>query len=81
MNKLRAIFCALFRHSNIVTNCMGYKYCGRCGCLIGDTLAGAWSNSKAVIVGHNCETCRENYERLTWRDKLLLPKKNRRPLI
>lgn len=80
MNKMRAIFCVLFGHSNILTNCLGYINCGRCKEQLGDTLAGAYTNSRAVMVGHNCETCRENYKKLTWRDKFLIPKENRKPL-
>jgi hypothetical protein len=31
VNTFRLIFCAVFRHSRLLTNCFGYKYCARCG--------------------------------------------------
>ena len=71
--KFRAIICVLFRHSNIVTNCFGYKYCGRCGVLVGDSLGGVYANPDAVMVGHDCQTCFDNYARMTWVDWWLAP--------
>lgn len=67
------IACALIGHSNIIETCIGYVHCARCGAQIGDSLGGVYSNENAVIVGHNCETCRENYRTLTWQDKLFCP--------
>lgn len=69
----REIICSLIGHSNILTGCFGYMYCARCEAQVGDTLGGAYTNDRAVIVGHNCETCRANYERMDWRDKWLCP--------
>lgn len=40
MSRLRAVFCAVFRHSRIATCWFGYQYCGRCGAQVGDSLAG-----------------------------------------
>jgi len=71
--KFLLIFCVLFGHSNIVSSCMGYVSCGRCGTQMGDTLAGSYRNSKAVFVGHNCDICKANYKKLTWKDKLFCP--------
>jgi len=73
MEKLKAIFCIFFGHSNIIETCFGYVHCARCDAQIGDTLAGCYSNTKAVIVGHNCKECKENYKKLTWKDKFLAP--------
>lgn len=70
----KATICALIGHSNIVTTCFGYVGCGRCKAQIGDTLAGCYSNEKAVIVGHDCKVCRKNFKRLTWQDLLEAPK-------
>jgi len=64
------IVCALIGHSQIVSTCFGYYYCGRCGAKIGDKLAGMFDDSKCVIIGHNCEICKENYKNLTWKDTI-----------
>ena len=71
--KLRKVICALWGHSNIETICFGYHYCGRCKEQIGDSLAGIYENHDAVVVGHNCDICRTNYKKLSWKDKLLAP--------
>src|SRR5690606_34828596 len=71
--RIKGIVCQLIGHSNIIESCFGYIHCARCGDQIGDTLGGVYSNSKAVIVGHNCETCRTNYESLGWEDRFLTP--------
>ena len=69
-----AVTCALLGHSKIVTGCFGYVYCARCGEQIGDALGGCFYGTEdAVIVGHNCPTCRANYEKLGWEDKILCP--------
>ncbi len=73
MQKIKAIFCVLFRHSRIVKNCFGYKHCARCGAQVGDSLAGAWNGKDSVIVGHNCETCIANYKKMGFIDKFLTP--------
>lgn len=69
----RRVVCALSRHSRIVTTCMGYIYCARCEDQIGDSLGGAGSTANAVIVGHDCDSCRENAKSLTWQDTFLSP--------
>ena len=69
----KSIVCALIGHSNIQEMCFGYVSCGRCGTQVGDTLAGFYQNDDQVVVGHNCETCRENYKKLSWKDKYLCP--------
>ena len=70
------IVCALIGHSKTQTYCFGYHNCARCGAQLGDSLAGAYSAEKVVLVGHeggNCPTCHANYEKLTWRDKIFTP--------
>jgi hypothetical protein len=67
------MFCIFFGHSNIISNCFGYVYCGRCGEQTRDTLSGYYRNPKAVVIGHNCDTCKANYKKLTWKDKFLTP--------
>lgn len=69
--KIKAIFCAVFRHSRIHSNCFGYKYCSRCGEQVGDSLAGVYFGKDTVIVGHKCPKCIENYKKLNWIDKFL----------
>lgn len=73
MKKIKSIFCVLFGHSRITTFCFGYRYCGRCGMQVGDSLAGCYDSSKDVIIGHDCDICKENYKTLTWKDKFLTP--------
>jgi len=68
----RNIACSLIGHSRIQTTCMGYFYCARCGDQLGDTLASIYPGAeKAVIVGHKCQTCEENYAECTWEDKFM----------
>lgn len=68
------IVCTLIGHSRIQTICFGYYYCARCGDQVGDTLASIYPGAeKAVVVGHNCETCRANYAECTWEDTLFAP--------
>ena len=69
-----AIVCSLIGHSKIQTFCFGYYSCARCGTQLGDSLGSSYpSASEVVIVGHNCPTCRANYEKLGWKDKLFCP--------
>lgn len=76
--KLKAVFCALFGHSRIQEVYFGYFYCARCGAQIGDSLGGMYDASKSVLDGCGCDTCRENYKKLTWRDKMFCPIRLRR---
>ncbi len=66
------ITCALIGHSRIVTYCFGYVSCARCGDQIGDTLGGMTSLEHSVVVGHACDICRANYQKLDWQDKLFV---------
>ena len=69
-----SIVCSLIGHSLIQTTFFGYYNCGRCGNQLGDSLASIYPAVEVVvIVGHNCDTCQENYKKLTWRDKLYAP--------
>lgn len=65
-----AVVCAMIGHSSIISMCFGYVHCGRCGEQIGDRLGGVFDTTNSVLIGHNCETCQENYKKLTWEDKL-----------
>lgn len=64
------VVCSIIGHSKIITFFWGYVYCARCNDQIGDTLGSVFDTSEKVIVGHNCDTCRENYKALSWEDKL-----------
>mgnify|MGYP001558843726 FL=1 len=67
------IVCSLIGHSLISTFCFGYRNCGRCGALLGDSLGGAdYGKLEAVLIGHKCEKCRENYKKCSWKDKLFV---------
>jgi len=71
IEKKKEIICTFIGHSLIQTSCFGYKYCGRCGEQVGDSLGGIWYDAeKAVLAGHNCKTCRANFKKLSWREKL-----------
>lgn len=68
----KAMVCVLVGHSRIQTTCFSYFYCGRCGDQVGDQLGSIYPEAKeAVIVGHDCPTCRENFEECTWEDKFM----------
>ena len=70
----KEVTCSLIGHSKIQTYCFGYYYCARCGIQLGDTLGGSYMGAEeAVIVGHKCPTCEENYKKLTWKDKIMCP--------
>ncbi len=76
------LVCSLIGHSMIQTSCFGYYHCGRCGDQVGDTLGSIYPGVKdAVIIGHNCKTCHDNYKKLTWEDKLYVqdPFKEEKP--
>ena len=71
--KIKKITCALIGHSKICESCLGYRYCGRCGDQLGDNLGGIDpGNETSVIIDHNCKTCRKNYKKCTWKDKLFV---------
>lgn len=72
--KLQRILCAVFRHSNLENDFWGQVTCGRCGDILGDTLAGCYRNPKQVGIGCDCDKCRENYQRLTFIDTFLAEK-------
>jgi len=72
MNKIKKIFCVFFGHSRIIENCFGYVHCARCGELLGDVIGGVYDGSDKVIMGHNCDTCKANYKKLTLKDKFLV---------
>lgn len=65
------IVCALIGHSRIQYTCMGYFNCARCGAQVGDPLAGYYDASHVVIVGHDCDVCRKNFETCTWKDTFM----------
>lgn len=73
-DRKKSVVCSLIGHSQIVDGCFGEIYCGRCGDKIADALTGINANAaNQVRIGHNCETCRKNYRKMTWRDKYLVP--------
>ena len=66
-----SIICSLIGHSRISTICFGYRNCGRCGEQLGDSLGSIDPGAKeAVFIGHKCPTCKENYKKCDWKDKL-----------
>ena len=69
--KLRKSFCIWTRHSRIIETCFGYQYCGRCMEEVGDTLGGI-GIGVCVVIGHNCDACKENYKGMTFLDKFLV---------
>jgi hypothetical protein len=81
VEKVRAHYCVDHGHSNVLTGFFGYIYCARCGAQVGDTLAGAYSNERAVMIGHKCPTCVENAKRLTRADIAHLPKEIRAEVL
>lgn len=70
----KTIVCSLIGHSLICKAFWGYRYCGRCGDKLGDSLASIDMGIKeAVLIGHKCKTCVSNYKKCTWKDKYLVP--------
>jgi|SRR6185503_4123628 len=68
------IVCALIGHSRIATMCFGYVYCGRCGDQVADKLMGSDAIAEQrVVIGHNCKTCRANFKKMDWTDRLYVP--------
>jgi hypothetical protein len=78
--KFADIFCAVFRHSHLVTNCFNYKNCARCGQQLGDTLAGTGllPTGKGGFFQIDqictCADCRKAFDSLNWIDKFMCPK-------
>ena len=68
------LLCLIFGHPPVYNGCFGYMHCARCGELLGDTIGGAFQDERAVVVGHGCDTCRENYRGLKWHERLLIPR-------
>ena len=55
----KRIVCSLIGCSRISTVCFGYRNCARCGAQLGDSLGSMdFGNKSAVLIGHNCPTCR-----------------------
>lgn len=79
MKKIKSIICVLIGHSRIESTFFGYHYCGRCGDQTGDSLVSIYSGEDSVIIGHNCDKCRENYSKMNWKHKLFVgnPFKNK----
>lgn len=73
MDKVRRVWCALFGCTPVAKTFFGYVHCARCGAMRGDSLAGAYR--PGIIVGHttDCDECRENYAKLRWHQKVLVP--------
>lgn len=68
--QINSVICSLIGHSRITSHCFGYHHCGRCDAQLGDSLASVYQAGADVIQGHNCETCRANFEKCGWQDKL-----------
>lgn len=68
-----SIACSLIGHSLIQETCFGYYSCGRCGAQLGDSLGSIYLMAPdVVVIGHNCPTCKANYKRLSWKDKVFV---------
>lgn len=66
-----SIICSLIGHSRISTTCFGYRYCGRCGDQLGDSLGSIdFGIKEAVIAEHKCPECKKNFKKCDWQDKL-----------
>jgi hypothetical protein len=70
-----ATVCSLIGHSRIVSACFGYIYCGRCEAQVADKLGGpGYQHAESCVqIGHNCKTCRANFNKMGWLDKWLVP--------
>ena len=60
--KLKQIFCATFRHSNLVSCCAQFVICSRCNEVLGDAFdVKTYDNNRMAMVNCDCERCRSNY--------------------
>lgn len=67
------IICSIVGHSRIKDTFFGYFNCARCGQQLGDILGSIYPYaSQTVIVGHKCKTCKENFKKCDWKDKLFV---------
>lgn len=69
------IICSLIGHSRICNTYFGYRYCGRCGGELGDSLGSVdYGAKETIIIEHNyCPECKSNYKKCDWKDKLYCP--------
>lgn len=70
---VKRVICAIWGHSRIQTHCFGYYHCSRCDAQVGDQLGSIYDASDVVIVGHDCDQCRVNYQNCDWYDRILTP--------
>lgn len=70
---VKSLCCAMIGHSRIVVARAGKAFCGRCGAGVGPVVLPDDVVDDRVFVGHNCATCRENNEDMTWKDTLMAP--------
>lgn len=74
VNARYSVVCSLLGHSKIQEFCLGFYTCTRCGNQVGNSLGGYYPDAEnVVVVGHNCPTCRANYEKLDWQYKAFTP--------
>jgi len=62
------IYCVKHGHSNYVTKCWGYVYCGRCGEQIGDQLGSIFDTRDMMVIGHKCKICNSIRKKLSKMD-------------
>lgn len=77
-DKIASIFCAIFRHSHLVTNCMGYKYCARCKTQLGGSVAGLGLPVPPFFgIGQTCQCdlCKQAFAGLNFIDTFLVKEK------
>jgi ribosomal protein L37AE/L43A len=67
-----SVCCALLGHSRVQDQFFGQWTCGRCGAIVGDSLAGGYRAADAVCLDHHCDECRANLSKLTWADRYRL---------
>lgn len=67
------VVCSLLGHSKIHKFFFGTYYCSRCGDRLGSTLEGIYPTQDVVVIDHDCPTCRDNYDKLDWRNKIFTP--------
>ena len=76
-SKLRSILYVLFGHPRVASRSGIQAMCARCSQVLGVTVAGRFSLSEYVNVGHDCDDCDlclANEKALRWHERLLTPR-------
>ena len=79
------IYCIKHGHAQFFTSFWGYKYCGRCGVVIGDSLGGIFPQATRMASPgcnqHPCEICDPIIKNLSKNDLLIFNRLKESPTM